>query len=114
MLIGSLLSLSAIATAFTEPVSNLNLIVVVILALLIWSTSAIFSFFLATKATPIGEIKVSVGEQILPFTTANFDYASLMGKGILLKLYRGSWCPYCSAELIMFEQLKPKLAEYNI
>ncbi|UUO22135.1 peroxiredoxin family protein [Colwellia sp. M166] len=114
MLIGSLLSLSAIATAFTEPVSNLNLIVVVILALLIWSTSAIFSFFLATKATPIGEIKVSVGEQILPFTTANFDYASLMGKGILLKFYRGSWCPYCSAELIMFEQLKPKLAEYNI
>lgn len=114
MLIGSLMSLSAITTAFTEPVSNLNLIVVVILALLVWSISATFSFFLATKATPIGDIKVAVGADILPFTTANFDSASLMGKRILLKFYRGSWCPYCSAELIMFEQLKPKLAEYNI
>ena len=82
--------------------------------LYVLSTSATFTFFLVTKNTPIGDIKVSVGDQILPFKTENFNSKSLIGKRTLLKFYRGSWCPYCSSELVMFEELKVKLAEYNV
>ena len=114
MLMGSLLSLWAIGTLFTEPTSILNTVVMTLLALLVLFTSATFTFFLATKATPIGDINVSVGDQFLPFKVANFDSSMLVGKRTLLKFYRGSWCPYCSAELVMFEALKPKLAEFDV
>lgn len=114
MLGGSLLSLWAIANLFTEQTSIFNTVVVIVISTFVLSTSATFTFFLATKATPIGDIKVSVDDMMLPFANENFDSKSLLGKRSLIKFYRGSWCPYCSAELIMFEALKPKLAEYGV
>lgn len=114
MFTGSLLSIWAIGTLFTEPTSTLVTVVVALIGFSVLSTSATFSVFLATKATPIGDIKVSVGDKILPFKTIDFNSESLIGKRTLLKFYRGAWCPYCSAELVMFEALKPKLAAYNI
>lgn len=114
LLMGSLLSLSAIGSLFIMPTSTLASVVVVLLGFFVLSTSATFTLFLATKTTPIGHIKVSVGDQILPFKNVNFNSDYLKGKRTLLKFYRGSWCPYCSAELIMLEKLKPQLAAYNI
>ena len=114
LFVGSSLSLLAIASLFTEPSPLIHKVVVIVLGLIVLSTSATFALFLLTKSTPIGEIKVSVGDSILPFSTANFDSSSLIGKRTLLKFYRGSWCPYCSAELIMFEALKPKFEEFNV
>jgi len=114
MAISSLLSVWAISTLFTTPTSLISTVLIIVIALLVLSTSAMFTFFLATAETPIGGIKIAVGDDLLTFKTENFDSSSLAGKRTLLKFYRGSWCPYCSAELVMFETLKPKLDEYNI
>lgn len=114
MTVGSLLSLWSIGLLINEPTSIVTMSVVVLLGTFTLLISAVFVFFLATKATPIGNIKVSVGEQMLTFKTDNFDSASLLGKRTLLKFYRGSWCPYCSAELMMFEELAPKLTKFNV
>jgi peroxiredoxin len=37
-----------------------------------------------------------------------------MGKRTLLKFYRGSWCPYCNAELAMFRDMQPELSAYDV
>ena len=114
MAISSLLSVWAISTLFTMPTSLISTVFIIVIALLVLSTSAMFTFFLSTADTPVGDIKIAVGDDLLAFKTEDFDSSSLAGKRTLLKFYRGSWCPYCSAELVMFEALKPKLDKYNI
>lgn len=112
MLVGSILSIWSLVTLRYQ--LDLNTILVLLFTINTLSTSAIFAYFLATKATPIGDIKIKVGDTFIPFKTNEFDSESLIGKRTLLKFYRGSWCPYCSAELAMFEALKPKLNEYGV
>lgn len=112
MLVASALSIWALATLNYQ--LNLNTVLVLFFTLNTLSTSLIFIYFLATKATPIGDIKIKVGDLFIPFKTDDFDSESLIGKRTLLKFYRGSWCPYCSAELAMFEGLKLKLNEYDV
>ena len=78
-----------------------------------------FSFILLNKNTPIGDIKVTVGDNILSFkstdfTGKEFNSESLRGKRTLLKFYRGSWCPYCSAELIMFNKMQTAFEKHNV
>ncbi len=57
-----------------------------------------FGFFwlLAQRKTPIGDLKVKVGDKILSFTAATsegieFNTDELTGKRILLKFFRGGW-----------------------
>ncbi|MFC1233485.1 peroxiredoxin family protein [Vibrio sp. F74] len=114
MAISSLSSVGAISTLFLTPTSVISTVFIIVIALYVLSTSAVFTFFLAQKDTPIGDIKIAVGDDLLAFKTETFDSSSLAGKRTLLKFYRGAWCPYCSAELVMFEALKPQLDQYNI
>jgi peroxiredoxin len=81
--------------------------------------SVILIFLFSQKKTPIGDIKVSIGDTVLPFELKDyngnaFSTEDLTGKRTLLKFYRGSWCPYCSAELKMFDELQPKLNKYGV
>ncbi|KPA21129.1 putative peroxiredoxin [Shimia sp. SK013] len=74
---------------------------------------------LTQRKTPIGEIKVAVGDNLLPFTSmtsegAAFDSSELSGKRTLLKFFRGGWCPYCSAELVAFDAMKDELAKHDV
>ncbi|REL32535.1 peroxiredoxin family protein [Thalassotalea euphylliae] len=112
MVVSSLLSLVALANhTFTADLASIT---IALLAFNNLSTSALFSYFLATRKTPLGDIRVKVGDQLLPFANEQFDTGELAGKRTLIKFYRGSWCPYCSSELSMFEALTPKLAAHNI
>ena len=74
---------------------------------------------LTQRKTPLGDIKVKVGDEILPFsaTTSDgtpFDSSELSGKRVLLKFFRGGWCPYYSAELVAFNAMAPKFEEYGV
>lgn len=78
-----------------------------------------FLWVLTQRKTPIGNIKVKVGDNLIPFEAkasdgSNFTLDNLKGKRVLFKFYRGAWCPYCSAELKMFEEMMPKLKKFNI
>ena len=105
---------SLIALASHQFALNVNTAVVIALAFNNLSTAGMFAYFLLTRKTPLGDIKVSVGEQLLPFTSGEFDSKTLAGQRSLIKFYRGSWCPYCSAELKMLDDMQPKLAQYGI
>jgi peroxiredoxin len=57
---------------------------------------------------------VRVGGPMLDFVAADdaghpFDLASLRGHAVLLKFFRGHWCPYCVAELRRWEEMRPAL-----
>ena len=74
---------------------------------------------LTQRKTPLGDIKVKAGDDIPPFTAktsagAPFDSGELSGKRVLLKFYRGGWCPYCAAELIAFNEMAPRFEEYGV
>jgi peroxiredoxin len=76
-------------------------------------------WILTQRKTPLGEIKIAVGDKVLPFTAktsqgATFDSAELSGKRVLLKFFRGDWCPYCSAELIAFNEMSAKLENHGV
>ncbi|WP_022953982.1 peroxiredoxin family protein [Leucothrix mucor] len=73
----------------------------------------------AQKCKPMGLMTVKVSDKILPFETTTFEGKpfnshKLDGKRLLIKFYRGSWCPYCSVELGMLEDIQPELAKYGI
>jgi len=74
---------------------------------------------LTQRKTPIGDIKVEVGDTLLPFTATNsdgeaFSSEALIGKRTLLKFFRGGWCPYCCAELVLFSGMKSDLEKRNV
>ncbi len=57
---------------------------------------------------------VAVGGPVVDFTASDdegrpFARASLRGTPFLLKFFRGHWCPYCTAELRRWEELRPEL-----
>lgn len=79
----------------------------------------LFFYLLANRKTPLGKLQVVVGDTLLPFaaktdTGESFHSDSLAGKRVLIKFFRGQWCPYCSAELRHFEELRPKLEERGV
>ena len=80
---------------------------------------SVFFFFLLQKNPPLNEIKVKQGDSLLPFKSSDanghfFASDDLAGKRVLLKFYRGSWCPYCSAELKMFDEMQDYFAKYGV
>ena len=53
-------------------------------------------WLLTQRKTPIGDLKVAVGDKLLPFETtasdgAKFRSDDLVGKRTLLKFFRGGW-----------------------
>ncbi len=68
----------------------------------------------AASGQPALTPAVAVGGPVVPFTATDadgrpFDVASLRGRPFLLKFFRGHWCPYCTAELRRWEELRPEL-----
>jgi len=72
---------------------------------------ALYAFSGQSRTPPA----VTVGGPIIDFTTTDdedrpFDLAALRGAPVLLKFFRGHWCPYCVAELGRWEALlRPEL-----
>ena len=55
-----------------------------------------FFWLLAQRKTPVGDLKVKVGDKLFPFAAttsegAKFHSDELVGKRILLKFFRGGW-----------------------
>ncbi|TDO99536.1 peroxiredoxin family protein [Marinomonas balearica] len=76
-------------------------------------------FFLSQRKIPLGDLKVKVGDKIQPFTSTtsagqHFSSDEFHGRRVLLKFYRGGWCPYCVAELAAFNKMAPNLERFNI
>lgn len=81
--------------------------------------SSFFLWVLTQRKTPVGDIKVRVGDHLLPFESRTsedvpFHSDELEGRRTLLKFFRGGWCPYCSAELVRFNAMKSELASYGV
>ena len=80
---------------------------------------SVFTFLLLQKKPPLNEIKVDLGDSFLPFSSTDtggqpFSTNDLKGQRVLLKFYRGSWCPYCSAELKMFNEMQDDFSEFGV
>ncbi|TLP65930.1 redoxin domain-containing protein [Parasedimentitalea maritima] len=74
---------------------------------------------LPQRHTPLGDIKVVVGDPIIPFKALTtdgtpFNSSELAGKRVLLKFFRGGWCPYCVAELAEFNKMVPELEKMGV
>ena len=58
---------------------------------------ALFFFWLLTqRKTPIGELQLSMGDQLLPFEAVTsdgtpFSSKEMVGKRVLFKFFRGGW-----------------------
>lgn len=97
----------------------LNLLPIVVFAGFTLFFSCFLLFLLSIRKTPVGHLKVSIGDTFLPFeihSNKNIPFTDndLIGKRTLLKFYRGSWCLYCSRELMMFEEMTPVFERFNI
>lgn len=77
--------------------------------------AAMFLVATATSDLPKKKFAVSVGAIAPDFsatdaTGGKFGLSDLRGRPVLLKFYRGFWCPYCVAEL---DQLNRYAAEFE-
>ena len=95
-----------------------------------WETVVIFSvvtslssilllFIHSQRKVPTETIKIKLEDSLPKFlavTSENisFDSHSLTGQRVLLKFFRGEWCPFCQAELKRFEAMQPQLEMYQI
>ena len=80
---------------------------------------AVFVMLCAFSRQVRTRLPVEVGGAILDFCATDddgraFDLASLRGRPLLLKFFRGHWCPYCVAELKRWNELEPELARHGI
>lgn len=88
------LGLAAIAWSFRDGgAPGAAVVVPAVFALMMGST---FFYLLSQRKTPIGDLKVAVGDSLLPFEATASDGVrihtdSLEGKRTLLKFFRGGW-----------------------
>lgn len=111
--------ISGYSLAITASSSLLSIVATSIPFALSVFIGVMFSFLLLQKKAPLGDIKVKVGDKLLSFESqtslgVTFSADDLKGKRTLLKFFRGSWCPYCSAELQMFDEMLPEFETYGI
>jgi len=71
-------------------------IAVIVPAVLALMMGLFFLWLLTQRKTPIGDLKVKVGDTLLPFETktsdgGKFHTDDLSGKRVLLKFFRGGW-----------------------
>ncbi|PSW15782.1 hypothetical protein C9J01_01840 [Photobacterium rosenbergii] len=113
---------------FISSVSSLTLtlqsfrffsIMVILFATIPILMSIVFTVTFRGSKAPVGRLQVATGDTLLPFSAIKadgtyFSTSELKGLRVLLKFYRGSWCPYCSTELEMFDEMKPVFDDYNV
>jgi hypothetical protein len=93
-LVGMALAISAIVLGIRESGSlGVAVIVPAVFAIMMAST---FFYLLSLRKTPVGDLKVKVGDSLLPFEATASDGTrfytdSLAGKKTLFKFYRGGW-----------------------
>lgn len=78
-----------------------------------------FPLLFASSGQRSGTIRVAVGEPALDFDARDdqgepFALSRLRGRPVLIKFFRGHWCPYCVAELRRWKDLAPELAAYDV
>ncbi|MCK8083655.1 peroxiredoxin family protein [Vibrio sp. 1CM24A] len=117
LIVGSIMGIAAIFhISLSIPVSVLVSLPIAMLPIIM--TVLVYITLKGSKA-PLGDIKIEVGDQLPNFSTTTyfgtrFNNNELDGKRVFLKFYRGSWCPYCSTELKMFEDMKPMFDEFDV
>ena len=93
-LVGIAMAVSAIVWSMQDSGSpGLAVILPAVLAVMMGST---FFYLLSQRKTPVGDLKVKVGDQLPAFAVNNsdgseFHSTSLAGKRTLLKFFRGGW-----------------------
>ncbi len=110
LLAGTSLGLASLAAATPAPLPfSLTPLAVAAFALAIH----------AQRRVPTATIRVSVGDALIPFSATTpegtrFHSDSLRGRRVLLKFFRGEWCPFCQAELRRFDAMEPELRRLGI
>jgi hypothetical protein len=92
--LGIALALSAILGR--DQSSGFSVVAVIIPAYFSLIMGLLFLWLLTQRKTPLGELKVKVGDKILPFEAktsdgARFHTDELVGNRVLLKFFRGGW-----------------------
>lgn len=113
------LFLGAYAISLFGGLSLLSKIAIVLPFIFTLLLGSVFFFFLLQKKPPLNEIKVKQGDRLLSFSSMDengqpFSSDELKGQRVLLKFFRGAWCPYCCAELKMFDEMNDEFAKYNV
>jgi len=111
--------LGALAISLSSGATLLVRFVVAVPYLINLLMGSIFFFFFLQPKPPLNNIQIRKGEPILPFQSIDnaglaFLSDNLKGQRFLLKFYRGSWCPYCCAELKMFHEMKSDFDKYDV
>jgi len=91
--VGALLGIGGIATAIA---SGGGVVAPAVSGGLALTVSGLFGYLYSQRATPLGNLRVKVGDPLRPFTAltpegGTFESASLRGRRILLKFFRGQW-----------------------
>lgn len=90
--LGAGLAVAGIATA----VSAGGALAPTLLAAPALTLAGMFGYLYTQRATPVGRLRVAVGDPLRPFTALTpegdtFDTSSLQGRRVLLKFFRGHW-----------------------
>ncbi len=114
---GVFLGLAALITGFNN--LHWNFVFVAIMSSFSIFLGGKFIWVFTQKDTPLSDIKVAIGEKFPKFESITYNnevYSTeeMKNQRVLLKFYRGAWCPYCSAELKMFNDMKPTLEQYGV
>ncbi len=90
--VGAGLAAAGISTAITSGGALLPTLV----AAPALTLAGMFGYLYSQRATPVGRLRIAVGEPLRPFTAltpegTTFDAQSLQGRRVLLKFFRGHW-----------------------
>ena len=81
--------------------------------------SFLFVLTVAISKQKVGDDVIKVGDTIPSFTSLDdtktkFNSEELAGSPVLIKFFRGHWCPYCAGELVRWEALRPEFDKYDV
>jgi peroxiredoxin len=81
--------------------------------------AGLFLLATTTSGLPAQKLAVGVGEMAPDFTSVDaeghrFQLSDLRGSPVLLKFYRGFWCPYCVAELDQLNRYAKDFGELGV
>ncbi len=96
-----LLQVAAVAASIAGIATSLRAggtpsVLVIVLATFGLMVGGLFLWILTQRRTPIGDLRVRVGDKLLPFAATTsageaFHTDSFAGKRVLLKFFRGHW-----------------------
>ena len=107
------------ATGFYLGITGEGGVLIYVLSVLGMIFGLFILWVLTQRMIPLGGIKVKVGDEIIPFTSKTsdgvlYESSEFGGKRILMKFFRGGWCPYCSAELVAFNEMSAELGKFDV